>query len=199
MKCLNVIAAFMPLLVVACSSDTLLERPKLPYTANYAREGFQMARTPLTDERGYGARTFTAEEISRIAPAAGPGFIHDDSYRQDTFKPRAALDSERIPAGCRIKDRFDRTETIAYQWRQNRIGFTADMSGAELKGAFLRYRLKLQPYQTTKERCQYKSAWQGTLGSGYNEFFLRETDTVWEDLKALRLDAQSRLDTLLQR
>ncbi|MCD8566750.1 MAG: hypothetical protein LRY36_02370 [Alphaproteobacteria bacterium] len=199
MKYLNFIAVLMPVLVVACSGDTAPERPKLPYTISYANEGFQMARAPQSDEKGYGSRTFTADEISHIEPAAGSGFIRDDSYQAEDIQRRTALQSDKIPSGCSIKDRFDRSETIAYQWGQNRLGFTANMDGTDFKGGFLRYRLKFQPHQTSKERCKYKSAWQGLVGSSYNEFFLRENNTVWDDLKALRLDAQSRIDTLLQR
>jgi hypothetical protein len=199
MKYFKFIAVLMPVLACGCVSDDTPERPKLPYTASYAKDGYKIARVPLNDAQGYGARTFTQDEIAHIEPAAGAGFVRDDSYQQETLQPRAALDSDKIPDGCSIKDRFDRSETIAYQWGQNRLGFTYNTDGTDFKGGFLRYRLKFQPHQTSKERCKYKSAWQGLAGSAYNEFFLRENNTVWDDIKVLRLDAQSRLDTLLQR
>lgn len=199
MKCFQFIAVLIPALATGCLTDGAPERLKLAYTPNYANEGFQIARAPIDDESGFGPRTFTAEDVTRIEPAAGSGFIQDDTYQQETSQSRTALDGDKIPAGCGLKDRFDRSETIAYQWGQNRLGFTYDTDGTDFKGGFLRYRLKFQPLQTSKERCQYKSAWQGLVGSSYNELFLRKNNTVWDGVKVLRLDAESRLDTLLQR
>ncbi|MCD8496652.1 MAG: hypothetical protein LRZ85_00305 [Alphaproteobacteria bacterium] len=199
MKTLKFIVALLPLMAASCLTDDAPERPKLPYTANYANEGFKMARLPITQLDPKEMAIYDSGDVSRIEPAAGQGFVRDDTYQQETVSSRAQLDKNKIPAGCNIKDRFDRTETIAYQWGRNRVGFTYDTSGTSFEGAFLRYRLKFQPHKTSKERCRYNASWQGLLGSSYNEFFLRENNTVWDDMKVLRLDAESRLDTLLQR
>lgn len=201
MDTLKVIAVLSALLVTtSCISDDEPQRPKLPMSYNYANEGFKMARVPIIDPNPAGLNTYTAEDISHIEPAAGAGFMRGGTYQQENASaPRSGLGADSIPSGCSIKDRFDRTETIAYQWGQNRLGFTYDTSGTDFQGAFLRYRLKFQPHKTSKERCKYPAAWQGLVGSAYNEFYLRENNTVWQDLKVLRLDAESRLDTLLQR
>lgn len=156
-----------------------------------------MARAPIMEIDSLNGGTFNASDINRIEPAAGQGFVREDSYQQEIAPRKSSLNSDKVPAGCSIKDRFDRTETIAYQWGQNRIGFT-HFGGINPDGGYLRYRLKFQPQQTSKERCRYKSSWQGLAGSAYNELYLRENNTVWDDLKVLRLDAESRLDTLLQ-
>lgn len=112
---------------------------------------------------------------------------------------KAPLDDEQaLPASCGLGDRFDRSEEIAYQWGQNRLGLDVDRAGASFKGFMLTYRLKFQDHKTKKERCRYKSSWQGLIGSGYNELFLREKNTVWDELNLLEGDVRSRLDTLLQ-
>lgn len=209
MNPLKGIAVFCAVIALsACVSDDAPSRPKLAYTPSYANEGFKMARAPLREQNTQHAamtvaslsmETMTPEQFGAMEPAAGQGFVHEDSYPQEpAASHRTALDKNDLPAGCSLGDRFDRTETIAYQWGQNRIGFTHDADGADVKGGFLRYKLKFQPHQTSKERCKYKSSWQGLVGSAYNELYLRESNTVWQDLKSLRADGESRLDTLFQ-
>lgn len=109
----------------------------------------------------------------------------------------AALEEQRIPAKCRIKDRFDRKDVLAFEWGQNRLSF--DVAGLgldsyEIEKVRVRYRLRFQDYKTKKERCRYASSFQGLIGSGYNEFFVRKNDTVWEELKKLRGDVEDGLD-----
>lgn len=197
MKLFKFIVVLLPVLAASCLSDDEPQRPKLAYTPHYANEGFQLARRPITDE-SVPVAAFSPQNIAAIEPAAGQGFVRDDSYQQESATAPSALGADEIPSGCSIKDRFDRSETIAYQWGQNRIGFNYDTNGTDFKGAFLKYRLKFQPHKTSKERCKHPARWQGLLGSAHNEFFLRETNTVWDDLKVIRLDAESRLETLLQ-
>ncbi|HRQ60142.1 MAG TPA: hypothetical protein PLO23_01270 [Alphaproteobacteria bacterium] len=201
MKLFKFIAVLLPVLAASCLSDDEPQRPKLAYTPHYANEGFAMAHRPITDEPTMAATTTTLgpQDVAAIEPAAGLGFVRNDTYQQESATAPTAMGADKIPSGCSIKDRFDRTETIAYQWGQNRIGFNYDTSGTDFKGAFIKYRLKFQPHKTSKERCKYPARWQGLLGSAHNEFFLRENNTVWDDLKTIRLDAESRLDTLLQR
>ncbi|MEZ5918860.1 MAG: hypothetical protein R3D66_02735 [Alphaproteobacteria bacterium] len=101
---------------------------------------------------------------------------------------------------CRIKDRFDRDEVLAYTWGDNRLGMDVDglsLSNFEMEQVKLQYRLKLQSYKSQKERCRYPSQWQGLVGTGYNELFVRETDTVWQELKALQNDVEDRWDSLV--
>lgn len=103
-------------------------------------------------------------------------------------------------ARCSIKDRFDRDEVLAYTWGDNRLGMDVDglsFSNFEMEQVKLQYSLKLQPYKSRKERCRYPSQWQGLVGTGYNEMFVRETDTVWQELEALQDDVEDRWDSLI--
>jgi hypothetical protein len=92
-------------------------------------------------------------------------------------------------SSCRVNDRFDRKELVAYEWGQNRMGFDVDglgLTGGSVENVQFSYRLRLQDYKTKKERCRYASSWQGLLGSGYNELVAREDgDTVWRELEAM--------------
>lgn len=100
--------------------------------------------------------------------------------------------------GCKIKDRFDRKDTIAYNFSdgQSRLAFKLNMEGPslfnptnfEFKGAMLRFTYKLQPETKRKGHCLYSSPVQGLVGSVYNEMFNREYDTVWHELRARGLD-----------
>lgn len=191
------IVVLLPLLAAGCLADEEKPRPKLAYSPNFAQEGFKLARAPIAELNIATNATYNPSSLDNIEPAAGQGFVHEDTYPQEIPSRTSALDSDKIPDGCNIKDRFDRTETIAYQWGQNRIGFT-HFGGINPDGGYLRYKLKFQPHQTSKERCKYKSSWQGLVGSTYNELYMRENNTVWDDVKEIRLEGESRLDTLLQ-
>lgn len=100
--------------------------------------------------------------------------------------------------GCSIKDRFDREATIAYNFAdgQSRIALDLNARGPtlsnpgrmEFKGIQMRFTYKMQKYQKPKERCLYASPVQGLIGSLYNEFSLRENDTVIQELRAKALD-----------
>lgn len=135
------------------------------------------------------------QQLASIETAAGFPVADDPAA--------LGLDREKVESHCRIQDRFDRKHAIAYQWGQggqNRIGL--DVSGVSLdsegfEGAVLEYSLRLQTMQPKKERCRYKSSWQGMIGTGYHELFVREQDTVWSDLHKLTDDIDSRLDTLV--
>lgn len=104
---------------------------------------------------------------------------------------------------CRIKDRFDRKEVLAYEWGDNRLGFDvgglnlADFGDFNVERVRVAYRLKLQPNKSKKERCLYPSSWKGIVGTSYNELFIRETDTVWDELDLLQKDIEDRWESLV--
>ena len=127
-------------------------------------------------------------ELAKIETAAG--------YADVPMRDPVALSLERqsVKKDCSVKDRFDRKYILAYQWGQtgeNQLGLDVDgigFDGGEVEGIKLEYKMRLQPIKNKKEKCRYESGWQGMLGSGYNEFFLREHDTVWMHLEEFEDD-----------
>jgi hypothetical protein len=119
---------------------------------------------------------------------------------EDDYAQRMGLTSSQAEEkGCRIKDRIDRDAIIAYQWDQNRIalnvkGINMDSDGIE--AVKLEYKLKLQPNKNHKERCKYQSNWQGIVGSGYNEMFVREENTIWGQIRDVKGQVSDALDKL---
>lgn len=107
---------------------------------------------------------------------------------------RLSLSKRPAQKECRMKDRFDRKALLAYEWNRSRVavdidGLNVGWSGvSDFEAVKLEYRLRLQPEKTPKEKCRYASHWQGLLGSGYNEMFVREDKTVWQGLKKLKQD-----------
>ena len=98
--------------------------------------------------------------------------------------------------GCNIKDRFDRKALLAYEWDRSRLSVDVDgvnFDSGDDRAIRLEYRIRLQPEKPRKERCRYGSKWQGMIGSGYNEFFVRENDTVWTEIKEIRRETMERI------
>ncbi|MDB2682890.1 hypothetical protein N9Z27_01390 [Alphaproteobacteria bacterium] len=123
-----------------------------------------------------------------IEPAAGTVGVIDAPH-----DIKASLDAQTLPAHCKPKHRFDRKALIAYEWGDSRLAFDVDglnMTSTNIEAATIKYRYRFspdpkRPYKTKREKCRYQSGWQGMLGSGYNEFFLREEDTVYKDVHKL--------------
>ena len=100
--------------------------------------------------------------------------------------------------GCSIKERFDRSSTLAYNFSdgQSRMEFNLNARGPtltaparfEFRGVGLKFTYKFQKIKSPKERCRFESPVQGLIGSVYNEFYMGETDTVWQELHAKGLD-----------
>jgi hypothetical protein len=130
----------------------------------------------------------TAREAPfKVAGKVEPYVVQDNVFTETVgYKTKGTAKKS-----CRLKDRFDRKELVAYEWGQNRMGFDLDgldlmAGGMEVENVQFSYRLRLQDYKTKKERCRYASSWQGLLGSGYNELVAREdSDTVWRELEAM--------------
>lgn len=95
--------------------------------------------------------------------------------------------------GCSLKNRFDRSSTLAYHFanQQSRLQLNLDVDGPKLsdpsrlvlEGVSLRFTHKFQAIPTAKEKCRYASPVQGIFGSLYNEIYLRDTDTVFEEIE----------------
>lgn len=145
--------------------------------------------TGETPDRDFGQIRFNnqassaddAASLNAIAPAAG---IAKD-IRFPGYRPAR-------PVNCSVRDRFDRKSTIAYNFEggKSRLGLHLDIDGPslsnpgqlELEAVTVNYRYRFQALAGKREKCLYKSGWQGLLGSGYNEFFRRESNTVYEHL-----------------
>lgn len=116
---------------------------------------------------------------------------------------RLALSAAESGANCNIKDRFDRKAVLAYQWgnhTRSRLALDVDgigFDGGDIEGVKLEYTFRLQKEKPRKMGCRYQSNWQGMVGSGYNEMFLRPEDQgAKADLRQLRQDIQTRWDTV---
>jgi hypothetical protein len=151
------------------------------YSANSAND--QAASYAV---RPSGAEVLAADPLPQIADAMTLGYEHKISFdAPDKNAPR-------LPHGCSIKERFDRTSVLAYNFsdRKSRLSLHMDIDGIGLKnpanieveGMMLKFRYKFQPIKDRKEACLYPSGWQGWGGSVYNEFFVREKDTIREEL-----------------
>jgi len=98
---------------------------------------------------------------------------------------------------CRIKDRFDRKAILAYEWGYKRIALDVDgvnLKGNSRKGIKLEYKMNLQRKKKKIQKCRYKSKWQGLIGSGYHEMFVRENDTVWGELRSIKSKVTNYMD-----
>jgi hypothetical protein len=105
----------------------------------------------------------------------------------------AALTSDPpVPAGCRVKDRFDRTSlwSLASPDGRKKLALDVDTSGVKVEGAMVRYSFKFQPGKNAKkkEHCLYPSHIQGLAPSAYRELVKRKSDTIWHHLKGLKDD-----------
>lgn len=140
------------------------------------------------------------QDVSSLQPASG-GFAQIASATMiDEMRGRAALSKKSQTKECRLKDRFDRKALLAYQWDRSKIALDLDGVGVgfggfkKLEGVKIEYKLRLQREKPPRERCRYDSKWQGLIGSGYNEFFVREDQSVWEDLRKMKKDAARFVD-----
>lgn len=95
-----------------------------------------------------------------------------------------------VPSGCSIKDRFDRTAALAYNFdnKQSRLSLHLDMGdtgfeGIEVDKVMVKFTHKFQAIPHRKDKCKYKSNWQGLIPSAYHELYVRENDTVWDELR----------------
>lgn len=165
----------------------------LPTLAGCNNVHTTQALAPAPPERNYShiSETSSPKELIIIENSqviSEPSIIYT-SLSEDTDKPK-----------CKINHRFDNKAVVAYEWDRSRIALDFDGIGLDWDGftefeqVKLEYRLKFSPEKTKKERCRYPSRWQGLVGSGYNEFFLRDENTVWEELREIRKDFRKKIN-----
>ncbi len=120
-----------------------------------------------------------AVEKRNTNPLSSP--LQDAAYE-------VALNSKNKGGGkCRIKDRFDRKMLLAYEFDddQSRLGFDVDGVGFDnmnIEQVRFEFNYKFSPGKTKKQKCRYRSSFQGIAGSAYNELFIRDKDTIWTEL-----------------
>jgi hypothetical protein len=168
---------------------------------------FSMAPAPPAFDQSAGAQPYGPPQIMAFSgqPVVFPSNItlsdtgmpgqDAEFYAQQTALRETTVEGKK----CSIKDRFDRDAVVAYQWGQNRLSLRArgiNLSGEGLDQVKLEYRLRLQPHKSRKEKCRYDSNWQGIIGSGYNEMFVREKDTVWDKIDEFTDQAEDAVDKL---
>ena len=119
---------------------------------------------------------------------------YDPQYKESS--PKLGLSEDEAKAlGCDLGDRFDRGATLAYHFKDNqsRLAFHLSLEGPkfsdptrlELNSVLLRYTHKFsKPPANKRDKCRFQSSLQGLLGSAYNEFFVRNSFTVWKELRS---------------
>jgi hypothetical protein len=137
----------------------------------------------------------------RERPSVGETYLQDENevYRpmqelnlaqkSDEEAHNSYVPEARLPANCSLSDRFDRDGALAYNFndRQTRLSLHVDgdagFGGFEVEKVMLKFRYKFQkPAHSRKDACRYPSGFQGLVGSGYNEFFRRRNNTVWDEI-----------------
>ena len=113
------------------------------------------------------------------------------SVRASEGRVSASL-SEKKSYKCRLKDRFDRKAVLAYEWDRSRLSMDVDGINMSSFGSDMavrvEYKLRIHPEKPKKLKCREGSNWQGLIGTGYHELFVREEDTVWDKVRDVRKD-----------
>ncbi len=142
------------------------------------------------------SKDFVAEDPLRPLQQANP--VTEREIRD--AQQKAVLNA--VPQGCSIRDRFDNSALVAWRFNDNRsrVGLKLKMDGPslsdpgnfEFKAVTIRFTHQLQKTPHKKERCLYAAPLQGVVGSLYNELYVREDNTVWQELRARDLDFWNR-------
>lgn len=117
-----------------------------------------------------------------------------DPKSLDTPEKLGLSEDQAKALGCNIGDRFDRGATLVYNFKdeQSRMALHlnirgpkfSDPSRMEFNSVMVRFTHEFsKPPETKREKCRFQSSFQGLLGSGYNELFLRNNYTVWKELR----------------
>ncbi len=113
----------------------------------------------------------------------------DDESLAQGYAPGYAPVEPAMPAGCSIRDRFDNSGALAYNFsNQSRLSLNLDMGnvgfgGVEVDKVMVKFRYKFQPGKDKKEACRYPSRYQGLVPSAYHELFQRQHNTVWDEIR----------------
>ncbi len=151
----------------------------------------QSSRTPI--ER----LTFnTASPASVGGVSQGLSVADYDPKSVENVEKLGLSEDQSRALGCGLRDRFDRGATLAYNFKDNQTRLAlhlsvdgpklSDPSRLEVNSVVLRYTHKFSkpPASSKRERCRFQSSFQGLLGSAYNEFFVRNSYTVWKELRS---------------
>lgn len=199
--------AFFTLCLSACSSHnnhnapTLALAPPPPPSAlsGYHFNNAPSARDELASATSSSSGTYQVAQLEGIEPASGfAGNVREDLM---PVQDKLAMDDKKKSGDrCSIKDRFDRGAVFAYEFGEkdrSRVAFDVgglNLSNTGIKDARISFTYRLQADKPRKQRCRYASAYQGLIGSGYNELVERQgNDTVWHEAETVRRDLVSRL------
>ena len=151
--------------------------------------------SPSPDYTGY----FVDSHV-HVPMAAGftPGWSGSPASSSSYRAPAEAL-AQGGGDGCSFAGRFDNRSALAYNFDDNRsqIGFNmsvndhgSGMVNVSRAVVVFRYRFDhvKSPPREEKEKCRYASHWQGLVGSGYNELFLRDHNTLLGEVRDRGLD-----------
>lgn len=143
----------------------------------------------------------SAQMVASVQPAGGlDGLAPLYLASFDHVMLKGKRDPDKSSYNCRTKDRFDRKALMAYEWDRSRLSVDVDginLNQRNLEGVFVKYKLRIQPEKPKKLKCRYPSAWQGLIGSGYNELILRKDGKIWEELRKLKEKVESHVGEVL--
>ena len=187
---------FMASFLVACGAHKQGFAPKPPsfHVSNYSHQSI-VPRSNAADHN------IKPAALGHIAPAAGSVMASHSRtvlLPEETSKKAAAAP---MALDCSIKDRFDRDDLVAYEWGQNRLGFDVDgigLTDMDLEAVRVTFSMNLQPIKTKKQKCRGGSAWQGMVGSGYNELVVNDGAALKKEWRELRRDIDDRLSYFIE-
>ncbi len=99
------------------------------------------------------------------------------------------LSEEKKKTRCRLKDRFDRKALMAYEWDRSRLSMDVDgvnmTSFGQDMAVRIEYKMRIHPEKPRNKKtlCRGHLKFQGLVGTGYHEFFERDENTVWDEVR----------------
>jgi hypothetical protein len=137
---------------------------------------------------------FTSAPTSEGGVQQGLSQSDYDPKSKDYPEKLGLSESESKTLGCHFADRFDRGATLAYNFKDNqtRLALHLNLEGPSLgepsnlhlNSVMVRYTYKFsKPPASRRDKCRFQSSFQGVLGSAYNELFIRNSYTVWKELR----------------
>jgi hypothetical protein len=144
-------------------------------------------------------------------PPLVPGTVEQGRPMEEFLSPeeKKALQKQRLglslseasSLGCGFRDRFDRKAALAYNFSgdQDRLALHMSIHGPslsdpgrlEVNNLMIRFTHKFQKpakSENPKRKCLFPSPYQGMAGSVYNELFVRDNFTVWDELSNRGVD-----------
>lgn len=141
----------------------------------------------------------SAADAARIMPAAGRS-VSDNQWATARHERPVLAAKGGGSVNCAFKERFDRDALFAYEFGTNerkRLALDVDginLDNTQIKGVKVSFTYRLQADKPKAQRCRYSSGYQGLIGSGYNEFYIRDSGhTVWKEIDDVRGEIEDRL------